>query len=443
MRKEHFLSDRHFRRVICCPNDVQRRMANVWAVTWRPGDKTGSFLDKSLRPRTSPVCIVQSSEVIEPGKRRRGGKSRQREHIHFNGYSTQVNPSRGTVVFGGETANCFAYDFGMRPHPGAKRRIIDVEANPALVYVGLEMHKLRQRAVYRNYQLEVVPRLPTCYLGFYEDRLPEMEDTPALRRRVTHTLRKPIAVVEAMDDDVLQPLLRAEWQSCFLPPTHPINDTGLCLISHQLCSQFNQSSRDYLGFEEMMGAELFNPIRKLLPAINHGRRVTIRNPAVHVLEAAGYDPAKMSEWADDLDEAGAEQLVKKMRTALGAVACLFSDDNIVEFIGDYNVTIVPPTVTNPLREYGEEKTLRLMRHHCGRYSECCRDEDLLAAAQHPNRPLFAAGLVQVQVLYAPSRISTYYTFDPESLGLDRVNADFFSIRPWWKNAHDRRTSAKR
>jgi hypothetical protein len=198
-----------------------------------------------------------------------------------------------------------------------------------------------------------------------------------------------------------------------------------------------------LGFEEMMGAELFNPVRKLLPAIDHGRRTTIRNPAVHVLEAAGYDPAKMSEWAEGLGEAGQDQLVKKMRTALGAVACLFSDDDIVEFIGDYNVTIVPPTVTNPLREYGEEKTLRLMRHHCGRYSECCRDEDLLAAAQHPNRPLFAAGLVRVQVLYAPSRISTYYTFDPGSLGLDRVNADFFSIRPWWRNAHNRRTPAKR
>jgi hypothetical protein len=413
---------------------MQQRMESVWAITWRPGDKTDSFLGKAMRPRTSPVCITQSSEVVQPSEKakKRNSRGKQRECIHFNGYLAQVNPITGDLVFGGETANCFAYDFGMRPHPQAVGRIIDVETNPALVYTGLEMHKLRQRAVYRNYQLPTKPRLPECYLGFHENRLPDMEDTPALRQRVARSMRKPIEALETMGDEMLQPFLRAEWASCFRMPAHPDNDTGLCLISHQLCSQFTQALRDYLCFSELMGAEMFNPVRNLLPAVNPGRQVTIANPAKQILQKAGYDPAKIDEWAEELSEKGQAKLVKQMRTALGDLHTLFTDDDIVGFIGDHQTAIVPPVVKEPLVEYGEETTLRLMRHHCGRYSDCCQDSDLLEAARAPNRPLYAAGLVRVQTLYAPKRLDVYYTFSPSDLGLQRVQADFLSIRPWWR-----------
>lgn len=459
--KSHPLSDRHFRKVICCPDDTQQRLESVWAITWRPGDTTDSFLGKELRPRTSPVCLVQSSNIARTGAKANG---KQRENIHYIGYSTQVNPTTGELLFGGETANCFAYDFGFRPHPGATGRIVNVEANPALVYTGLEMYAARQRAVCRNYKLATVPRLPACYLGFYKDSLPEMEDTPALRLRVARAMRKPIEAIQAMSLEILTPFLRAEWPTCFTPPAHVDNSTGLYLISHQLCSQFSRALRDYLCFRELMGAELYNPIRSLLPRLSKGRCTTIPNPAKSVIIALGYNPAAMTiwgtdpahldeageplrvivgGWAETLSEEGQAALIKGMRTALGDFHELFSDDEILELVVTYKTAVVLPTATEPLVVYGEELTLRLMRQHCGPYAHCCRDEDLLAAARHPNRPLLAAGLVRVQALYAPQRIGAYYKFTSEELGRHRVQADFISVRTWWRRVGTGATTGRR
>jgi hypothetical protein len=397
--------------------------------------------------------------MLPQPKRRRQRKSRfqQRERISLLGYLTQVNPANGMLLFGGETANCFAYDFGMRPHPGASRRIIDVERNPALVHTGLEMHKIRQRAAHRNFKLPTVPRFPTYYLGFSRKNLPEMEDTPALRQRVAHTMRKTIEEINAMSDEELQPFLRAEWADVFhVPKTEtgdsrcdPNNDTDLYLISHQFCSDVQHSLRDYLDFTEMMGADIFNPIRKLLPSTNPAHKTTVANPAERVLKRAGFTPEGFLAWAakesTDAEELETRlvKLTKAMRKAMPVVEQLFSDEDLVTLLDDHKVDAILPAMETPLKTLGEKETLRLMRYHIGRYAECCRDDDLMEAAEHPNKPLFAAGLVRVQTLYAPRRIPAYFTFDSESLGLDRVQADLITVRPWWRDAHRRPVTERR
>jgi len=430
-KTEHVLSERHFKKVICCPSDIARRMEQIWALTWRPGDKTSSFLDKVFRPRTSPVCITQSSEMrtYEEGKRPR----RQRQRVFLNGYLTLLNPETGAVTFGGEQGCCFAYDFGMRPHPGARGKIINVNKNADLVHIGLELHRLRQRALRLTHELPTAPRLPTCFLGFRENGLPPMEDTSALRHRVSAAIGRSIAEINAMHPDERNPLLRAQWASCFRPPSHPSNDTGLYLISQQLCSKVRFALRDYLCFEELLGTEMFNPVRRLMPTRSK-KMISIPNPAYKVLRYAHFKPEEIEDWNAAIgDEEVLVGLVKRMRQEMGPVAEQFDDNQIIDLLPDWRVPARLPVYEDPLRIFGRQKTLRLMKHHLGRYSECCREDDLVQAAENPGQPLVVAGLVRVQVLYAPQRIEAYYKFDSDRLGLTHVNADFINVRPWWRH----------
>src|SRR4051812_38367860 len=59
--ERHPLSQRHFRQIICRPLGLQEKMRSIWAVAWRPGDNTGSFLGKCFRPLGSAMMMVQAS----------------------------------------------------------------------------------------------------------------------------------------------------------------------------------------------------------------------------------------------------------------------------------------------------------------------------------------------------------------------------------------------
>lgn len=401
------LPDRHFRAVINCPDHW--RVRNTWAITWRPGPyhegAVGNF-DTAVKPRTAPVVITQCTTDIYKVR------GRQRAKIAFNGYLTKYDPSTAGIHIGGPTANCFAYDFGLRPHAGAWGRVLDHEKNPDLVRLGLEMFRIRQATARKNYVLPTVPKLPKCYLG-YTPPLPEMQDSPALRKRVASTLRKPVEYVDAMSEEERDPLLRAEWSSCFTAPQD--NGTRFYLINQQLCSV--PPTAEFLDFEDLLGVELYNP------ASRFNRVRSVPNPATSVLKAAGLsDP----DWSESVTEELEKELLTQMRAALHpADATIVDDDALRGALLDTEKPLpIPHPVDLPDLLGSEKAVVDYMRRHAGRYGNCCIEEDLIRAAENPTQPLYAARLCRVQVLQSQDDL----VFSEEDLGLQRVTADFTNTR---------------
>jgi hypothetical protein len=62
-----------------------------------------------------------------------------------------------------------------------------------------------------------------------------------------------------------------------------------------------------------------------------------------------------------------------------------------------------------------------------RLSQCCTDTDLLNAVQHPNSPLWASGLCQVQTLHRDVRVplEEALRFSSAVLGRERLEATFW------------------
>lgn len=422
MASNHQLVGRYKSIVTRSPLYVAKQMTPVWALTWRPGDRQGSFLGQMARRVELPVCVIQMSEV-GPSRQRPGQTASARvphAYTYLSGYTTQPNNRTGELMFGGAPANKFHKRFDLQPFPGATRKIIDSRANPSLVSLGLEMFKRRAYAARANYELPTVPTLPRCYLGFPPGALPLMEDTPALRKRVSRSLQRPLEAVNAMSPEELTPLLRAEWDVAFRPPHSEGNDSDLVLVSHQLCSDIHRSLRQFLVFDDICGMDVFN-VAQLL--VKPSRR--LRNPATQVLGTTDLGPQE--SW-DDKDVAVA---LKAMRSAMGVDEALCTDDDLCEGLLQPETRIIPSGHANPLDAFGEERTLRLMRQLC-QHADCCLDSDLIAAARHPARKLYAAGMARVQLLYAPHLHPRYFQFSADDLGLARVRADFYTTDVKWR-----------
>jgi hypothetical protein len=389
-------------------------MVDNWAVTWRLG-RTNFLTGGVLRPLGSAIAVAQWTEFVPS---RKG----TRRIIHFAGYGTQIDPDTGVVYFGGTEGNRFYYDFSLRPFVGATKKIIDVGRNASLVALGLEIDRIRFRTALRRFRLKAeVPAVPAIYLGFPADQLPLPEDSTGMRRRLAGHMHRPVAEIDSMDEEERMMLIRAEWGSCFLPPGTDFNTTPLHLIAQPLCSKAKNSLRVYEFFGDLVGAELYNPARFICspdvrlanPTQNVAKQLNIDIEALLVAAEAGDDTSWMEQEA---------QLVKGIRQALGADSDLCTADDIAAAIVNSGEKIVPSGVQNPLDVLGEERTLRLMKKAVGRHADCCRDEDLLLAAEDPSRPLIAAGLAPIQVLKGHGA--------PVVGG--SIQIDFRAIKPWWR-----------
>lgn len=424
-RTNHPVSSRHFRQVICRAQGMALVMESLLGLTWRPGDKSGSFR-QAFRPLGSPLMVVQHS--------RKPDGPNGRERINLLGYKAEIDPKTSTVHYGGADRNTFAYDFGLRPHPGAKGRILDPAKNPSLGFLGLEIDKVRQKYAERAFAVPSVPVLPHVFLGFSVGHLPGWEDTPMLRARVAERLRKPVGEINAMGIETLKPLFEQEWETCFVRPGEDDNDTRLVLINHGLCKRVGQALRIYEDFRELLGAQVHNPARDLLSPGHRGQRdaARITNPTKRVAAKLGINLQQALTGDNPGDDEVGITLEKAVQEALGNHLYLCSHDDVVHMVTNPDDETIIPSGANSLAEIPEKALLSLMREAAGRHAESCTDEDLLVAANRPNEMLFARWLANIQVVrFDAANAEETLVYGPERLGRDRVTADFVGVRPYW------------
>lgn len=451
-KNEHPVSEIHFKQINCRLPQVAEVMQSYAGVTWRPSGKNNSFLNNHFRPLGWSVLVAEHSQVVEV-------RGRTRQRINLCGYKTEIDPHNGKVSVGGVDRNCFYYDFGLRPYQGSNGRVLDPYKNPSLAYLGLEMDRMRANYASRRFTPRGVPPLPIVYLGFPPELpLPPFVDSLMLRSRVARHLRRPIGAINAMGLEQLDPLLKAEWPTCFIPPGGD-NGTGMQLLNLEFTVPIDKAMRGngdvtpitsnvirpshahrlYEGFTELLGAEIRNPARELISP-----RHTIANPTRSVaskykisLQAAQNIHAETEE-----DEEAGIKLEKGIREALGPLSRLCSDDDIADMLMASKRRIVP-TGLNSLNDLTDQEVLELMRAVSGHNSNACTDEDLIQAARNPNRPLYARGLASIEIVrFDPANIPASLCFGPEQLCRERTVVDLYGVRPYWVAGQERVDNVK-
>ena len=412
----HPITVRHRTNFKNRPENVSRDMDNLVAITWVPGGYFTSFLGRMFRPIGAAAMVTMFSH---PG--------RDHHVVHLHGYPSEIS-SDGYHV-GGASRNVFAYDFAEVPRLNAPNHVVNPKRNPALGYLGLEMDGVRRKYVKNRLRPESTLVAPTVYLGFAREAVPDMEDTPMLRARVARNLQRTVADLSQMEPDVLQVFLQEEWPRCVIAPGVDGNHTQLWLINAELCVQsVSWAEQVYERFDELCGAELFNPVRYLLKPER-----TIKNPVKKVAQELGISLPLPDGKVDGIDQG--VLLGKYVRKALGPASALVSDNDLVCMVLAPEQRNYVPEGLNDLSAVSDAELVSLMRYVGGRYAEACTDADLLHAGRHPNQPLFASGLCSIQVLRAdPSNLQESLQFGPDRVGGRRITVDAYSMRPAWEAA---------
>jgi len=108
-----------------------------------------------------------------------------------------------------------------------------------------------------------------------------------------------------------------------------------------------------------------------------------------------------------------------MRQAIGPVAEMFTDDEILDGLTSPHLPLTAWTAALP------QLRAKLSLH----ISECTTDDDLLRAARRPSQPLVASGACKIQVCQR-QRLSDAedFRFPPERLGR-RIDAKLWAHNP--------------
>ena len=331
-------------------------MHRIWGITWRPGDRSGSFLGKLFRPLGSPLMMVQVSHSPEEG---RGG-------ISLFGVAAEIHVRIGAVSY---DRFLMQHDFHRLPFVGAQGRTLDPSddrrgerSNGSWVRLALDVDRARHRALSRGL-LATTPLLPEVFFGYHQKQDAPFEMTPALRRRVcmgntpadaghfsaaVATAREQ--AFSALSEEAQAMRLREAWEEAFLPPTDPLNSTGFWLLPQELSRNVFATRRIFEFFGELTGAHIFNPARGL------GGRMA-PNPAVEVAKEAGIDLVGDLGMLANTTEGAAEfqqieerliELVPAYRQRLGASAAL-SDQELLNALCHYDqpVAIEPACLRVP------------------------------------------------------------------------------------------------
>lgn len=437
--RKHPLSTRHNKQIGARKTSLKYRMRKFWALTWRPGDSTDTFVGKLYRPLGSPLHLTQHSNMSQHEKR-------HVEQLPLVGFRAKQDPQTSDVFYGGEDNCRFAYDFAVKPFVGAGGRHLDPKRNPSVIQLGFDMDKAREKAAMQSFKLPDVPALPEVYYAFNWDRMPSPEDTPAARKYLidsqvmaqmgTLAIEKDefdaltMATEESvkeMEQQMVMQLITARWEELFVKPGVAGNNTGFFLLHHQFFTRPMESVRTFECFSHLVGTHIYNPVRAIIkpdfkianPAIAAGKQLGI---AVGRAESSDYKPEEV------------EKLLKVMRQLLGRRHLMVSNETLYAAIDKPFESLIPEGHPNPVEFFGEEEAIRLMRAVMPRHADCCLDADLLEAARFPNRPLLAAGLAKVFVMAAEGDCVGPATlqFSPEDLEADRIHADFWSIPSRWK-----------
>ena len=439
----HELSERHFKQIIRRPAALRRKLFPIWAVTWRPGGNSGSFLDKLFRPLGSPTMMTQVSYAMEGN----------REGIGLFGVAAQVVPQGGVVAY----EDCrLQHEFHRVPFVGARGTILDpspdrrgTRGNGSWVQLALEVDRVRQRATQRNFLLPSAPTLPEIYFGYGSKESATYQVSEALIAKTagdidvtwegnglhnldTQKTAAQRAAFDKLDPNVRDVWLRDTWESSFISPKDPMNSTGLWLLPHSMSTDVYRATRVFEYFGGLVGAHVFNPARKLTG------RVVEQNPALEVAKEAGVDLAAVLaeletvEGDDDPRMAAAEAIMGSLLPAYRArlqASSAISDQDLLAAMCSYNA---PVAVEPAVAALSEADQILEMRHQLRPHiSECCTDEDILFAVQNPNGPLMAAGLCTIQCLHRDPRVplAEALRFGPSELGRERVTANLWYDLP--------------
>jgi len=387
-------------------------MAPLWAVVFKPGDRTNTFLRKRYLPLGSSIMLVQSSEMVE-----RDGH--ERESVPVFGVKAQIDPDTGVVSW---DSIVLAHDLGLRAFPGASGKILDPRdenhRNPkqrgkgSWLQQALVVDSARRGASGRNYKLPVVPVLPRIFYAVTDPANLPFEDTPALRRRVERHMAAGSGKHTSLDkiDGISRDmLLKAEWPSVFIPPGEDGNTTKFFLVDHIFSTRVRFSLRVYECFDErLIGVDVWNPMSDETTAAVI-RAARLDNPASRAYTRLGLDPAM------DKDLVTTEQyecLIGMMHEWLGNG--LFTE----EVLGDALTMPFAPIANLPRQHEVFRSALKPA------ISECCTDADVQWAIDHGNQPLHASGLCRIQVLRTDPRLSRMdaLRFNSAALGRERVTA---------------------
>src|SRR5262245_44366674 len=155
--ERHPLSQHHFRQIICRPLGLQRQMRSIWAITWRPGGHTSSFLGKSFRPLGNAVMMVQASYP----------RGNERDGIGLLGIAARMDAQNAVVFYSDRRLR---HDFHRIPRVGARGPILDPSSgrrgNESWVQLALDVDRIRARATTKRHQILTVPELPRVYFGY-------------------------------------------------------------------------------------------------------------------------------------------------------------------------------------------------------------------------------------------------------------------------------------
>ena len=384
------------------------QLAGVWALAWRPGDNTGTFCGKRFRPLSAAVAVSLRS----------GAGPRGREQVLLAGYQARMDPATAEVHFGGAETNACLYDLAFRPKTRAGGLVINPSKNPSLAWLGLELDQLRVAALQRGDWLHSHPVLPAAWLGFHQESLPPVADSPALRARAARLARLPEAAIDAMPVTERAALLAKAWDQATVYPGAEGNTSDLYLVPAAICKDARQAVARLLDFDGMTGQQLFNPASRWTKP-----RRSVPNPARAVAAHFGIQAEDVLAPGVDLG-ALYEDIEKMFFKEIGEQHWLTDPDDVVRAF---------ERPDQPLRLSGvggrtipDEAAIRLMRDQVGRMSECCSDDDLLEAARNPGRPLQASGLGRAQVLRVPAGGLVFRG--------EGTHADFGTVRSAWSPA---------
>jgi hypothetical protein len=359
------LIQRHFRQIIHRSDAQHDRLCNPMAITFLPGDRTGSFLGQPIRPFGTAVLLCLSY-----GR----GTGHGGRNMPIRGVHARLN-SDGSVAYRADEEALFLHDAARRPSFKSRGFPLNPRRNPGLVAATQLMDRSCERRLTHFRYLRSVPQLPRILLGFAATQPPAFEDTPALRNLAAAELQRPVDQLGVNGDVLLDRYLRDLWQRQLNWPGDPANPTGSLLVDAEICSQAGAALRAYEDFSPLLRMPTWNPARRLSP--QH-----LPNPAPLVLERFGIhdlDQPITDECLADLELA--------MRQAIGDDTPL-TQEEVYDAIANSELPVRAWSPVLPqLRSLLDPVV-----------SQCTGDDDLLRAAACPNDPLIASGMCRIQVI---------------------------------------------
>lgn len=353
--RRYQLAGRHARQFAGRTDDDVRDLAEVVALTFRPGDRTETFYNKLVRPLGAAVGVALTYD--EAGHK-----------IHLTGVRGE-DDRHGFVRYGRDGRREFQYDARQPLSAGAHNRL-PAARNPTLVDLAVRMDKAcRHRATGAQ-----TPQLPRILLGFAPDDLPPYEPSEALRRRAAHRLGIGVRRLNANPPLLIDRLLRQAWEELTSVPPDP--DCGLVLLDSEVSPETSRPLRVFEDFRDLVGDWTWNPVRGFgVPQFSNPSREILRRHRINL------------QSGDTISQEQVEAALREMHDAVHGLAATLDNEDLLDALAMPDEPLFGTTASLP----------ELRKQMTDYWSACVLDRDLRQAVRRPQEPLFAAGACRIQV----------------------------------------------